>query len=147
MVERRSAYLSLLILATAVAVSCRSSSDHAAARSPLAAFKDAVPSTWPYPIDAPPAVAAHGMIATDAPLATRVGAEVLRKGGNAKKICVGSQVYDRRHAGKQIPHLRGVAHVHVLDGEGNFAFGQMFDHIIPMNVGAVEDAKVFPFAA
>src|ERR1700689_4872496 len=88
MVERRSAYLSLLILAPAVAVSCRSSSDHAAARSPLAAFKDAVPSTWPYPIDAPPAVAAHGMIATDAPLATRVGAEVLRKGGNAVDAAV-----------------------------------------------------------
>jgi gamma-glutamyltranspeptidase/glutathione hydrolase len=88
MVERRSAHLPLLILAAAIAVSCRSSSDRAATQSPLAAFKDAVPSTWPYPIDAPPAVAAHGMVATDAPLATRVGAEVLRKGGNAVDAAV-----------------------------------------------------------
>ena len=83
MVERRSVHLPLLILAAAIAVSCRSSDRAATAQSPLAAFKDAIPETWAHPIEAPPAVAARGMVATDAPLATHVGAEVLRNGGNA----------------------------------------------------------------
>ena len=85
MAERRSVYLPLVILSAAIAVGCQSgSSDRAAStQSPLAAFKDAIPGTWPHPIDAPPVVATHGMVATDAPLATHVGADVLRKGGNA----------------------------------------------------------------
>jgi gamma-glutamyltranspeptidase/glutathione hydrolase len=84
MVERRSAHLTLLILMAAIATGCQSSADRpAGTRSPLEAFNDAIPSTWPHPIDAPAVTAAHGMVATDAPLATHVGAEVLRKGGNA----------------------------------------------------------------
>lgn len=44
---------------------------------------DRVPAAWPYAIDAGPAEAASGMVASDAPLATRVGVDVLRAGGNA----------------------------------------------------------------
>jgi gamma-glutamyltranspeptidase / glutathione hydrolase len=47
----------------------------------------AFPESWPYgstgAVSAP-----HGMVATDAPLATHVGAEVLRKGGNAVDAAV-----------------------------------------------------------
>ncbi len=42
-----------------------------------------VPAGWRFPLHPAPAVAAHGMVATDAPLATRVGVEVLKAGGNA----------------------------------------------------------------
>lgn len=42
-----------------------------------------VPPEWRYPLTAPPAVAAHGMVVTDAPLATRVGVRELEAGGNA----------------------------------------------------------------
>jgi gamma-glutamyltranspeptidase/glutathione hydrolase len=42
-----------------------------------------VPATWPYPLGTPAVTAPHGMVATDAPLATHVGAEMLRHGGNA----------------------------------------------------------------
>ncbi len=86
MVERPSAHLPLLVLTAAIAMGCQSgsSADRAAAtRSPLEAFTDAIPGMWPHPIDAPAVIATHGMVATDAPLATHVGAEVLRKGGNA----------------------------------------------------------------
>jgi gamma-glutamyltranspeptidase/glutathione hydrolase len=89
MVGRRIAPFPFLMLAAAGAAGCRSgSSDHAAPPSPLAAFTSAVPATWPHPLDAPPVVAQHGMVATDAPLATHVGAEVLRKGGNAVDAAV-----------------------------------------------------------
>ncbi len=89
MVGRRIAPLLCLMFAAAGAAGCRSgSSDHAVPPSPLAAFTSAVPATWPHPLDAPPVVAAHGMVATDAPLATHVGAEVLRKGGNAVDAAV-----------------------------------------------------------
>jgi len=43
----------------------------------------AVPATWPHPLDAPEVSAAHAMVVTDAPLASRVGADVLRSGGSA----------------------------------------------------------------
>ncbi|HEY2896655.1 MAG TPA: gamma-glutamyltransferase [Gemmatimonadaceae bacterium] len=39
--------------------------------------------SWPYSITDTGITAAHGMVATDAPLATHVGATVLRNGGNA----------------------------------------------------------------
>jgi gamma-glutamyltranspeptidase/glutathione hydrolase len=42
-----------------------------------------VPLDWPYPLDAPAAVAEHGMVVSDAPLASRVGLDVLRAGGSA----------------------------------------------------------------
>src|SRR5579862_1463167 len=51
-------------------------------------YKDAVPSGWRLPLDAPAAAAAHGMVATDAPLATDVGIDVLSHGGNAVDAAV-----------------------------------------------------------
>jgi gamma-glutamyltranspeptidase / glutathione hydrolase len=42
-----------------------------------------VPPQWPYALDAQPVAARSAMVATDAPLATEVGVEVLRAGGNA----------------------------------------------------------------
>jgi gamma-glutamyltranspeptidase/glutathione hydrolase len=48
----------------------------------------AFPAGWPYPIDAPAVTGAHGMVVTDAALATKVGVEVLRAGGNAVDAAV-----------------------------------------------------------
>ena len=48
----------------------------------------AFPSGWPHPIDAPGVTGAHGMVVTDAALATRVGVEMLRAGGNAVDAAV-----------------------------------------------------------
>ncbi len=42
-----------------------------------------VPEAWPYRLDSIPVSSALGMVATDAPLATSVGIEVLRMGGNS----------------------------------------------------------------
>lgn len=47
-----------------------------------------LPRSWPYPLDAPAASGEHGMVVTDAPLATEVGVEVLRSGGNAVDAAV-----------------------------------------------------------
>jgi gamma-glutamyltranspeptidase / glutathione hydrolase len=76
---RRLAFLSAVLIWTA----CQSSGGNSGASSAPASYRDAVPSTWRFSIDSPPVTAAHGMVATDAPLATHVGAEVLRHGGNA----------------------------------------------------------------
>jgi gamma-glutamyltranspeptidase/glutathione hydrolase len=52
------------------------------------AAASALPESWPYAHTDRTVTAAHGMVATDAPLATHVGAEVLRKGGNAVDAAV-----------------------------------------------------------
>ncbi len=50
---------------------------------------DAIPAGWQYPLSsAQPVTAAHGMVVTDAPLATQVGLDVLQKGGNAVDAAV-----------------------------------------------------------
>jgi gamma-glutamyltranspeptidase / glutathione hydrolase len=51
---------------------------------PLPAF----PAAWPYPADAPAVTGAHGMVVTDAALASGVGVEILRAGGNAVDAAV-----------------------------------------------------------
>ncbi len=55
----------------------------AAAQSVAAQESARVPASWRFPLHPAPAVAAHALVATDAPLATRVGVDVLRAGGNA----------------------------------------------------------------
>jgi gamma-glutamyltranspeptidase/glutathione hydrolase len=42
-----------------------------------------VPATWPHPLTAPDVAAPHGVVVSDSPLASRVGADVLRGGGTA----------------------------------------------------------------
>ena len=46
------------------------------------------PAGWPYPADAMPVTGQHGMVVTDAGLATRVGLEMLKAGGNAVDAAV-----------------------------------------------------------
>ncbi|MGH7481858.1 MAG: gamma-glutamyltransferase [Longimicrobiales bacterium] len=71
----------LLPLITAAAAAC--------APTPRAATPDAatiaerVPDAWAYPLHPPTATAPDAMVTSDAPLATDVGLEVLRAGGNA----------------------------------------------------------------
>jgi gamma-glutamyltranspeptidase / glutathione hydrolase len=48
----------------------------------------AVPSGWPHSLGAPDVAASHGIVVTDAPLASRVGASVLRAGGTAVDAAV-----------------------------------------------------------
>src|SRR5512143_2153934 len=42
-----------------------------------------VPTDWRFPLHPPVTVARHAMVVSDAPLATSVGVQVLRSGGNA----------------------------------------------------------------
>ena len=48
----------------------------------------AFPAGWPHKIDAPAVSGARGMVVSDAALATRVGVEVLKSGGNAVDAAV-----------------------------------------------------------
>ena len=58
-------------------------------RKPLdAQFESLVGPRWPYRGPSPPAVSSAGMVATDASLATDVGVNVLRSGGNAADVAV-----------------------------------------------------------
>jgi gamma-glutamyltranspeptidase/glutathione hydrolase len=54
-----------------------------AVTAPPAALAPGFPAGWPYPADATPVTGQHGMVVTDAGLATRVGLDVLKSGGNA----------------------------------------------------------------
>ena len=48
----------------------------------------AVPADWAFDLHPEPATATSAMVVTDAPLATRIGVEVLREGGNAVDAAV-----------------------------------------------------------
>jgi gamma-glutamyltranspeptidase / glutathione hydrolase len=66
------------ILASVLLCGCHSGPSPAAG-----AAAPTVPAAWPHPLSVPDVTAAHGMVVTDAPLASRVGATVLRQGGSA----------------------------------------------------------------
>ena len=83
--QLRSAF-SLSVLFGAALIGCTApdpipSSESRAVATPE--IRAAVPVAWPYPLDAPAAAAANGMVVADAPLATRVGVETLAQGGTA----------------------------------------------------------------
>ncbi|MEP7065365.1 MAG: gamma-glutamyltransferase [Gemmatimonadota bacterium] len=67
----------------AIALGCSKPAQEPAATSRAAPPIVAFPETWPYANTDNSVSAEHGMVATDAPLATHVGATVLRNGGNA----------------------------------------------------------------
>ena len=75
----------LLALATALGLGCGASGGRPPARpaATAAAAPLPLPAEWRHPLDAAATVAAHGMVVSDAPLASAVGAEVLAAGGNA----------------------------------------------------------------
>jgi gamma-glutamyltranspeptidase / glutathione hydrolase len=70
----------ILILLTCAAVGCGAPAP-SAYPGPWAGR--GVPSDWPHTMHPEPARSAAGMVTTDAPLATEVGLEILRAGGNA----------------------------------------------------------------
>ncbi len=66
--------------------------------------------------------------------------------GNAKQADVVSGGHDRVQAGKQVARFGSVGDVHALDDERNIGFGQFVDDVVAMEVRAVENAEVGPFA-
>jgi gamma-glutamyltranspeptidase/glutathione hydrolase len=81
MVDRSS--LRYLVIAALVVSGCdRGPIPDARAAAP------SVPAAWPHPLTAPDVVATHGMVVSDSPLASRVGADVLRGGGTAVDAAV-----------------------------------------------------------
>jgi gamma-glutamyltranspeptidase / glutathione hydrolase len=74
----------LLWLVAVVLAACTAAPPPGAAT----AFALQVPAEWPHPLDVRPAMAAHALVATDAPLATAVGVQVLSSGGNAVDAAV-----------------------------------------------------------
>lgn len=67
-----------LVLAALLVCACDRASSPAART-----VVPSVPAAWPHPLTAPDVVAPHGVVVSDSPPASRVGAEVLRGGGTA----------------------------------------------------------------
>ena len=74
-------HASALLVAGALLTGCAPTNDAPVSFPP--AIGSEIPATWPHTPDEPPATAEHGMVTTDAPLATEVGVRILRDGGNA----------------------------------------------------------------
>ena len=74
-------HTSALLMAGTLLTACAPTND--ALVSFPAAIGSEIPAAWPHTPDEPPATAEHGMVTTDAPLATEVGVRILRDGGNA----------------------------------------------------------------
>ena len=74
----------LAVLASVLGLAaCDRPSQAAASSTPFT-----VPAAWRHPIDAPDVAASHGMVVSDAPLASRVGTRILRAGGSAVDAAV-----------------------------------------------------------
>ncbi|MDQ2766111.1 MAG: gamma-glutamyltransferase, partial [Gemmatimonadota bacterium] len=78
----------LLLSLVAIAIGCSKPAQSSVAVSSTASSTAALPAAWPFARIDRSVSAAHGMVATDAPLATHVGAGVLRNGGNAVDAAV-----------------------------------------------------------
>ena len=81
-----------------------------------------VPQGWPFPLDRPAAEGEHGMVVADQALATQVGVDVLRRGGNAVDAAVATAFAlavtfptagNIGGGGFMVPHIDG--QVHALD--------------------------------
>ncbi|HEX6308212.1 MAG TPA: gamma-glutamyltransferase [Longimicrobiales bacterium] len=57
-------------------------------QTPTVDYAVETPAAWPYALDAEPVSAPAAMVVTDAPLATDIGLEILRAGGNAVDAAV-----------------------------------------------------------
>ncbi len=66
----------LFVLAAAFLSACDRAPQAAAPRTTFG-----VPANWPHSLTAPDVTATHGIVVSDAPLASRVGVDVLRSGG------------------------------------------------------------------
>ena len=128
--RRTAAWLSMLLCVTAIGCSrSERSPDSTAAATPAAI---AFPESWPYAITDTGVTAEHGMVATDAPLATHVGATVLRNGGNAVDAAIAT----------------AFALAVVLPGAGNLGGGGfLVVHMGDGREGALDFREVAPGAA
>jgi gamma-glutamyltranspeptidase/glutathione hydrolase len=83
----RSFTLCVILAACLAATSC-SKPAHGSDTASNTKAAIAMPESWPYAHTENSVTAAHGMVASDAPIATHVGAAVLRNGGNAVDAAV-----------------------------------------------------------
>jgi gamma-glutamyltranspeptidase/glutathione hydrolase len=79
-------WLSFSVCVIAIGCSKPARGPVASSQTPPAAVT--LPESWPFAHADQSVTAAHGMVATDAPIATHVGATVLRNGGNAVDAAV-----------------------------------------------------------
>ena len=86
--RKRSILLYLGLVAGTAACGASPQADSAAGSGWPPAVAERIPASWPYTPGAYATAAAGGMVTTDAPLATEVGVEVLRSGGNAVDAAV-----------------------------------------------------------
>src|SRR5262245_8500381 len=75
-------FLRSLVLFSLLISGCDRESVTAAKAAP------SVPAAWPHPLTTPDVAAPHGVVVSDSPLASRVGADVLRGGGTAVDAAV-----------------------------------------------------------
>src|SRR5262249_20633018 len=75
-------FLRALVLASLVVAGCERATGTVKFGTP------SVPAAWPHPLNAPDVAAPHGVVVSDSPLASRVGADVLRGGGTAVDAAV-----------------------------------------------------------
>jgi len=78
---------SLTLVLCAIVTGCSKPAQRSVAESTSTTAANPIPAAWPFVTDQT-VTAARGMVATDAPLATHVGAKVLRDGGNAVDAAV-----------------------------------------------------------
>jgi len=124
--------LAALLPLTLLAIGCSKSAQSSATASTSSPTAAAPPTSWPLAKPDLTVTAAHGMVSTDAPLATHVGAVVLRNGGNAVDAAVAT----------------AFALAVVFPGAGNLGGGGFFVvHMSDGREGALDFRETAPGAA